>query len=90
MIPAGAGDTLELMIEQFRTLEGLPEDANAERLSRSAARVSAINYGKSLSGMEMQEIIDQLFACAQPNYSPSGKLIVKIIELEELDSHFKE
>jgi DNA mismatch repair protein MutL len=90
MIPAGARDTLELMIEQYKTLEGLPEDGNAERLSRSAARVSAINYGKSLSGMEMQELIDQLFACAQPNYSPSGKLIVKIIELEELDSHFKE
>jgi DNA mismatch repair protein MutL len=90
MIPAEARDSLELMIEQYKTLKGIPEDANAERLSRSAARVSAINYGKSLTGMEMQEIIDQLFACTNPNYTPSGKLIVKIIELEELDSHFKE
>jgi len=90
MIPAEARDTLELMIEQYKTLKGIPEDANAERISRSAARVSAINYGKSLTGMEMQEIIDQLFACTNPNYTPSGKLIVKIIELEELDSHFKE
>ncbi len=90
MKPAGAGDTLELMIEQFKTLKGLSEKGNAERVSRAAAQASAVNYGKQLTDIEMQEIIDQLFACENPNYTPSGKLIVKIIELEELDSFFKE
>jgi DNA mismatch repair protein MutL len=90
MKPAGAGDTLELMIEQFKTLQGLSETGNAERVSRAAAQASAVNYGKQLTDIEMQEIIDELFACENPNYTPSGKLIVKIIELEELDSFFKE
>jgi DNA mismatch repair protein MutL len=90
MKPLGAQDTLEFMIEQFKTLKRLPEEGNAERVSRAAAKASAISYGKQLTDIEMQEIIDQLFACANPNYSPSGRPIVKIIELEELDSHFKE
>jgi DNA mismatch repair protein MutL len=89
MKPAGAGDTLELMIEQYKTMKGLPETGHAERISRAAAQASAIHYGKQLTDVEMQEIIDQLFACENPNYTPSGKLIVKIIELEELDSLFK-
>jgi len=90
MKPTGAADTIEYMIEQFKSLEGMPEEGNAERVSRAAAKASAISYGKQLTDLEMHEIIDQLFACTNPNYSPSGKLIVKIIELEELDSHFKE
>jgi len=89
MKPTGAGDTLELMIEQYKTLKGLPETGHAERVSRAAAQASAIHYGKQLTDLEMQQIIDQLFACENPNYTPSGKLIVKIIELEELDSLFK-
>ena len=90
MKPSGAGDTIELMIEQYKSLQGLKETAQAERISRAAARASAIHYGKQLNDIEMQELIDQLFACENPNYTPSGLLIVKIIDLEALDSHFKE
>jgi len=90
MKPAGAGDTIELMIEQYKTLQGLNNTEHAERVSRAAAKASAIHYGKQLTDIEMQELIDQLFACENPNHTPSGKLIVRIIDLEELDSHFKD
>ncbi len=90
MKPAGAGDTIELMIEQYKTLKGFNKMQNAEQVSRAAAKASAIHYGKQLIDIEMQELIDQLFACENPNHTPSGKLIVKIIDLEELDSHFKD
>jgi DNA mismatch repair protein MutL len=89
MNPAGAGDTVELMIEQYKSLEGLNQTEHAERVCRAAAKTSAIQYGKQLTEIEIQELIDQLFACKNPNHTPSGKLIVKIIGLEELDSHFK-
>jgi len=88
--PVGAADTLELMIEQYKTLQGLNNTQHAERISRAAAKASAIRYGKQLSDIEMQELIDQLFACENPNQTPSGSLIVKIIDLEELDAHFKD
>ncbi len=90
MNPAGAGDTIEMMIEQYKSLQSLNDTQYAERISKSAAKASAINYGKQLSDMEMQELIDQLFACENPNHTPSGSLIVRIMGLEELDAHFKD
>jgi DNA mismatch repair protein MutL len=59
-----------------------------ERIARAASSAAAVGYGKQLTDIEMQELVDQLFACSNPNYSPSGKLIVKIIELSELDHQF--
>jgi len=88
--PVGAADTLELMIEQYKTLQGLNNKQHAERISRAAAKASAIHYGVQLSDIEMQELIDQLFACENPNHTPSGSLIVKIIDLGELDAQFKD
>jgi len=88
-----AGSTvnkIELMIEQYKSLQGKISTGIPERVARAAARVSAIEYGKQLSEIEMQELVDQLFACSNPNYSPSGKPIVKIVGLEELDKYFKE
>jgi DNA mismatch repair protein MutL len=90
MKPANASDTVEMMIEQYKTLQGLDNTAQAERISRAAASASAIHYGTPLSDMEMQELIDQLFACTNPNHTPSGSSIVRIMDLEELDAHFKE
>ena len=90
MKPANASETVELMIEQYKTLQGLDNTMQAERISRAAASASAIHYGTPLSDMEMQELIDQLFACTNPNHTPSGSPIVRIMGLEELDAHFKE
>jgi len=88
--PISAGNKLELMIEQYKSLEGELVPGTSERIARAASRTSAINYGKQLTDLEMQKLVDQLFACNNPNHSPSGKLIVKIIELKELDSLFKD
>ncbi|MEN8230824.1 MAG: DNA mismatch repair endonuclease MutL [Bacteroidota bacterium] len=90
MSATGVGNKLELMIEQYKSLQGNIDFGVSERIARSAARASAINYGNSLTDLEIQELVDQLFSCSNPNHSPSGKLIVKIIELEELDNHFKD
>lgn len=90
MNPAGAGDTIEMMIEQYKSLQSLDDTQYAERISRSAAKASAIQYGLTLNDLEMQELIDQLFACENPNHTPSGSLIVRIMGLEELDAHFKD
>ncbi len=90
MESVSAKNKIEMMIEQYKALQGEISSGIPERVARAAARASAINYGKQLSELEMQEIIDQLFGCSNPNYSPSGKMIVRIVELEELDKYFKE
>ena len=90
MSPNNASNKLEMMIEQYKSLHGINNLGTSERIARAASRASAIDYGKSLTDLEIQELVDQLFACGNPNHSPSGKLIVKLIELEELDNHFKD
>lgn len=90
MKPTDASESIELMIEQYKTMQGLEDMQYAERVSRAAAKASAVQYGKQLNDIEMQELIDQLFACANPNHTPSGSLIVRIMDLQELDAHFKD
>ncbi len=59
-----------------------------EKIARSLAKASAISSNQRLSSEEMREMVDMLFACQNPNYSPFGKLIVSIIKTDELDKRF--
>ena len=59
-----------------------------EQISASMAKKAAIQYGKVLSQEEMTELFDRLFACSEPSYSPSGKLIMSIIGNDELEKLF--
>ncbi|HER07381.1 MAG TPA: DNA mismatch repair protein MutL, partial [Bacteroides sp.] len=89
MDPGRTEEKLEWMIEQYKNLQDEPVTGEVERIARAASAAAAIGYGKTLTGIEMQELVDQLFACSNPNYTPSGKPIVKILEMEELDKLFK-
>ncbi|RUT73495.1 DNA mismatch repair endonuclease MutL [Ancylomarina longa] len=60
-----------------------------ENLAKSLAKASAVNYGKSLSYEEMSSIIDQLFACDIPNFTPDGKPVISVLESQELENRFK-
>jgi DNA mismatch repair protein MutL len=88
MIPGDTRKMLEMMIEQYKNMEGELRLTDSERMARITARTSAIGYGIQLTDIEMQNLVDQLFACKNPDYTPSGKPIVKITELEELDNTF--
>lgn len=60
-----------------------------ESIAFNLARSSAVNYGRHLTREEMQEIVDKLFACETPNYSPDGKPVVTIIDHNEIDRRFR-
>jgi len=60
-----------------------------EKLSMSMAKASAIPYGRQLEPIEMQDLVDKLFACRQPNLSPDGKPIVSILMNDEIEKRFK-
>ena len=64
------------------------KDSNIENLARSMASNSGIGKGKKLNHDEMKSIIDQLFACKNPNYSPNGQLIYYILGLEKIEGLF--
>jgi DNA mismatch repair protein MutL len=83
--PAGM---LKNMIASFmnETLDIASE--RTEKIAKEMAQVSAISYGKVLTSEEMRELVDHLFACKLPNFSPSGKNIISILNLEDIEKRF--
>jgi len=65
------------------------KNSSLENLARSMATNSGVKKGKRLTIEEMKSIIDQLFACKNPNYSPNGQLIYYILGLEKIEELFK-
>jgi DNA mismatch repair protein MutL len=58
-------------------------------LALTLARAIAIVYGQVLSGEEMCSLVDHLFACATPNYTPDGRIVLTTIKDEEIEKLFK-
>ncbi len=84
--PAGV---IELLLESYKSTQNDPSAAATEKIAAAMAGASAIPYGKVLSQKEMEDLFDTLFGCSSPNYSPTGKLVISIVNLEEIDKRFK-
>lgn len=82
---SGLKQTLEQLLENYKAYEEDLKSDHFDRLAKSISEASAIPYGKVLEPEEMRELVDQLFACSNPNYSPSGKPVLKILQTEEID-----
>lgn len=54
-------------------------------LALSLARHSAIPQGQVLSNEEMENIVNELFACSNVNYTPDGKAILCILPQKEIE-----
>jgi DNA mismatch repair protein MutL len=78
---------IDSLIEQYRAQLELKLD-NTENLARAMARSAAIRRGQLLDSSEMQALINQLFACEQPERSPGGRACFLTYRLEELDEQF--
>lgn len=78
----------EGLIEQFKQNKASLSLDKRENMARSLASRSAIKKGQKLSGLEMRTLIDQLFACQNPNYAPDGRLTFCMLELEKLANFF--
>lgn len=57
-------------------------------LALTLARAAAIVYGQVLSVDEMSALVDSLFACESPNYTPDGRVVLATIREEEIERLF--
>jgi DNA mismatch repair protein MutL len=85
----GAKDIIHAFIHEYRQTGNDIKAGAKEKLAASLAVASAVEYGRALDSSEMQEIVDSLFACRDHKYSPSGKVIVNIFGIEEIEKMFK-
>ncbi len=57
-------------------------------IATNLAKNTSIKSGKSLTYDEMDNLVNQLFACKEPNFCPNNRLIFTTISTEELDKKF--
>ena len=94
-IPADLGnnisevDMLEHLIEGFKNNLSDLKVSKRDNLARSLARNASIKTGTSLTALEMNLMIDELFACQMPNASLNGKPVIVTITLDELIQKFE-
>lgn len=81
--------TIENLLEQFKNFSHELKVNTREQLIRSMARNNAIPAGKILAAREMQNIIDELFACSMPNVAPGGKFTFISFKLTDLARMFE-
>jgi DNA mismatch repair protein MutL len=83
-------DPKELVDKLLDEMQNNTEKSDSENyIALILSKASAIPYGKVLSLDEMRDLIDRLFACSNHNYSPDGKAIISIIQMDEIEKKLK-
>lgn len=80
---------IEKMLEEYRSSLGSAVTDKKENLARALASNSAVKPGTNLTHEEMSAMIDRLFACENPYYSPYGKPVLLTISKAEIDKKFE-
>ncbi len=78
---------IESLLDQYKQNLDLSLEIR-DNIARSMARSAATKRGQNLTVVEMQELIDQLFACAMPFKSPTGRSCFLTYDLEDLEERF--
>jgi DNA mismatch repair protein MutL len=76
------------LLEQFKRTQQDIRLTRSEQLARTLAQNAARAAAGQMSPERMLVLIDQLFACETPAYTPGGKSIISIIPLGDLDARF--
>ena len=79
---------IEELIENFKN--EIPENSfsQIDIIAKSLAKSLAIKSGTKLTHKEQENILNKLFLCKEPNYSPFGKKVFITLSLEELEEKF--
>lgn len=78
----------EGLLDQFKQNQSELSLPLQENLARALAKRAAVKAGQKLEKEEMQELLNSLFSCKTPNYSPEGKPTFYIFELQKLENYF--
>ncbi len=79
---------IEELIENFKN--EIPETSlsQIDTIAKCLSRNLAIKPGTTLTNKEQGNILDELFCCKEPNFSPFGRTTFITITMEELEDKF--
>ena len=91
-VPADSGDAdpsmlLRNIISEAAEL-GVTEGSNGDvtaSLALKLAHNTAVDYGQVLSNEEMERLVNELFACSNPNFTPDGKPVIAIMPQTDIE-----
>ncbi len=81
-------EVITQFLDTYKLTSGSVEQDANEKIAVSMAKAAVSGYQPELTAVEMRELIDILFTCTIPNHSPTGKTIIKILRVDELDNMF--
>jgi DNA mismatch repair protein MutL len=84
----GERDLFEGLIEQFKINQAELSVPLGENLARALAKRASLKTGQVLVREEMKALVDQLFVCSSPNYSPDGRPTFFIFDMSKIESYF--
>ena len=79
---------LEKILDDFKLDDQALKNNRGEKLALSMSNINAIMPGKELTEKECRSLLDQLFACDNPYYSPNGSPTFITYSLNSLEKEF--
>jgi DNA mismatch repair protein MutL len=80
---------IDALLNAFKSGEVDPRHEVREQMAGVMARNACMRPGEVLTQDEMAELINKLFLCSAPNYTPGGKPVFTILDNEELEKRFR-
>jgi len=85
IIPGHEQSLIEEMIERMKHESGSAADVRAHQLLVAMAQRLSRNKIATSSQEELRTLIDELFACDQPEFTATGKKVFSVMPKDELD-----
>ncbi len=79
---------VERLLEEYKNSPVNAKLKAREQIALSLAKASALDYGYELKQEETDQLIDRLFACDTPNFTPDGRKVLTIFTTEEIEKNF--
>jgi DNA mismatch repair protein MutL len=84
-----AQEIFESLIEQYKQNKAELSIDKKENLARAYAKRLASRQNVSLQTAEIHALVDQLFASSNPQFTPTGEPIMKIVSIDKLSAILK-
>lgn len=81
-------NAIEKILDQYKHFSTDLKYSKREKLMRSLAWQQAIKAGTALTEKEMKTLVNDLFTCASPNITPTGKPTYSAFNKNDLDKMF--
>ncbi|MBC7382173.1 MAG: DNA mismatch repair endonuclease MutL [Bacteroidia bacterium] len=80
-------DLVAAIIETYKATKFTESNKN-KVVAKTLAKKAAIKSGTKLRNEEMNRLVDELFACSEPQFAPDGKACIKTLSLAEIAKMF--